>query len=431
MKRLLLLLGAATACASPLPVEDEGPEVVTLTQALTAVPQLGGHLPGITHKDFSEAAKAFADEEDVSDGVGPVFNDISCGACHVSGGLGGAGTHLVQRFGYYGNSGFDPLASMGGSLQQSETIGDWINPQGVQCEVPYETIPQQATLKAKRLTTPLFGLGLVDAMPDSFFVNVAKQQHPGVRGQVNWVQVLLPDPHDRKQSIGSWRVGRFGWKAGVPSLVQFSADAYLNEMGITTQSCIRGVSVEAFATESTVNGKVIPPECEDGLPGTDEIVGPCDNDLTELQEDIEEFADFMTYLAPPPHKPTYVGAELFEQVGCADCHLNTAFKTPAKTINGVPANYAFYPYSDFLRHDMGTLGDHIGNQGDTWTATQYMRTAPLWGIRYRKLLLHDGRTSDIATAILAHDGQGASAANRFSRLCKADKQQLVSYVKSL
>jgi len=97
----------------------------------------------------------------------------------------------------------------------------------------------------------------------------------------------------------------------------------------------------------------------------------------------------------------------------------------------VPGNFAFNPYSDFLVHDMGTLGDQIGNAGDSLAVTRRMRTAPLWGIRFRNHLLHDGRTSDIPTAVRAHDGQGAAARDAFNRLSAADQHNIVQFVRSL
>ena len=110
----------------------------------------------------------------------------------------------------------------------------------------------------------------------------------------------------------------------------------------------------------------------------------------------------------------------------------SAFRTPATTNNGVPGNLAFHPFSDFLTHDMGTLGDQIGvNAGETVAQTRQMRTAPLWGLRFRNKLLHDGRASDVATAVRAHDGQAAAARNAFNALSATDQHNLVQFVRSL
>jgi CxxC motif-containing protein (DUF1111 family) len=111
--------------------------------------------------------------------------------------------------------------------------------------------------------------------------------------------------------------------------------------------------------------------------------------------------------------------------------VTTTFHTPNPSPNGVPGNFAFNPYSDFLVHDMGTLGDQIGDDGDTVARTRQMRTAPLWGIQYRNHLLHDGRTMDISAAIAAHDGQGKAAATAFGKLSAANQHNVVQFVRSL
>jgi CxxC motif-containing protein (DUF1111 family) len=311
--------------------------------------------------------------------------------------------------------------------------------------VPLEREPADANVKnVGRLTTPLFGLGLVDAMPDSFFTQLAAAEPANVRGTVLTAAVLIPNPDDTSQRIGTVRVARFGWKAGISNLPTFAADAYKNEMGITTQHCFNGTSITTFATESAPNGTPMPAGCDDmapaaatGIPaGTDDAVGVCATGQTELQDDIENFIDFMTFLAPPERDLSdaiaiNAGATVFTNVGCNGCHVTTTFRTPNPAPNGVPGGFAFNPFSDFLVHDMGTLGDGIGNEGDTVAVTRRMRTAPLWGIRFRNHLLHDGRTPDIATAVAAHDGQGLTAAQAFGALNANDKHNLVQFVRSL
>ncbi|HEY2735306.1 MAG TPA: di-heme oxidoredictase family protein, partial [Polyangiales bacterium] len=170
----------------------------------------------------------------------------------------------------------------------------------------------------------------------------------------------------------------------------------------------------------------------------------CAGQLTEIQEDVANFNAFMTFLAPPARNRTDddadldaadasapPGRKLFDKVRCADCHIRQAFVTPDNPANGVPGDRRFRPFSDFLLHDMGSLGDQIGSQGDKQASTRMMRTAPLWGIRFRPQLLHDARASDVPSAIAAHDGQGAISAKAFSQLGSADKQTLVQFVLSL
>ena len=426
--------------------------------ATAAITAIGDALPGTDLVGFAEAKAAFVTVEEITDGLGPIFNERGCGNCHTQGAIGGAGTQIERRFGttfnFFGIQLFDPLANdglgpfpaRGGSLRQLFTVGSFTGASGQTCTVPLEHEPPEATIhNVGRLTTPLFGLGLVDAMPDSFFDNIAAAQPSNIRGIANRVSIVLPNPTDPSQHLNGTRVGRFGWKAGVATLTQFAADAYVNEMGITTQHCIGGTSVTAFATESQPNGIAQPLGCDDlappqpagnGVPaGTDDAVGSCAGGLTEIQDDVGEFAEFMTFLAPPPRGTITTavtrGQSLFSQVGCNGCHVTTTFRTPATTGNGVPGNFAFNPFSDFLVHDMGSLGDRIGNFGDTVPVTRRMRTAPLWGLRFRTLFLHDGRTGDLPTAITQHAGQGAAAASAFNSLTATQKSDLVAFLRSL
>jgi CxxC motif-containing protein (DUF1111 family) len=432
---------------------------VELGQSSAAITAIGDPLPGTDAAGFAEAKAAFVTVETQADGLGPIFNERACGNCHTQGAIGGAGTQIERRFGttffdFFGIERFDPLANdgngpfpaRGGSLRQLMTVGSFTGLNGQACSVPLEHEPPEATIhNVGRLTTPLFGLGLVDAMPDSFFDGLASAQPSSIRGIANRVTVLLPNPTDPSQTLRGTRVGRFGWKAGVATLTQFSADAYVNEMGITTQHCIKGTSVLDFTTESQPNGVAQPAGCDDlappqpagnGVPaGTDDAVGSCAGGLTEIQDDVGEFAEFMTFLAPPPRgtitTAVTAGQTVFQQVGCNGCHVLTTFKTPATTGNGVPGNFSFQPFSDFLVHDMGSLGDRIGNWGDPVAVTHRMRTAPLWGLRLRTLFLHDGRTTSLTTAITQHAGQGAAAASAFNSLSATSKTNLIAFLQSL
>jgi CxxC motif-containing protein (DUF1111 family) len=437
----MMMLGTSTGLLAGCSLGTASdPETASAQAALT----LGSHLAGVSDADFNAARDNFSLVEQITDGVGPVFNETACGHCHTLGAIGGSGEQIERRFGRVANGRFAAEANAGGSLRQLQTLGTFTNGTRT-CTVPLEREPADATVhNVGRLTTPLFGLGLVDAMPDSFFDGLAAAEPAGVRGIVNRAAVLLPNPADRSQAIGTVRVARFGWKADTSNLPTFAADAYKNEMGITTQHCFNGQSITAFATESAPNGVAMPAGCDDlapaapaGVPvGTDDAVGPCATGQTEIQEDVDNFITFMTFLAPTERDlgdtpAITAGAVLFNQVGCNGCHTTTTFRTPNPAPNGVPGGFAFNPFSDFLAHDMGTLGDGIGNDGDTVAVTRRMRTAPLWGIRFRNHLLHDGRTNDVATAILAHDGQGRASADGFGRLGGVDQHNVVQFVRSL
>ena len=434
------------------------------TTTISAV--LGDRLPGLVADQdlLDEANDAFNAFENPDDGLGPIFNAAACGQCHTNGAIGGAGEQIERRFGRFDNGVFNPLANEGGSLRQLFTNGTTPGFNNASCNVPLEREPADATVRnVGRLTTPTFGLGLVDAMPDSFFDGLVAAEPAAQRGTVNRGQIAIPNPGDPSQAVGTTRVTRFGWKAGVPSMIQFAADAYVNEMGITTQSCFRGASLNAFAIESAPNGVPVSANCDDRAPrqtGTnpggltaaqwlqvDDAVGSCAGNRTEIQDDVFLFAVFMTALAPGPRDfsdqiSITRGQPLFSQVGCQNCHVTTTFRTPANpaplSIDAagsesirVPGNFAFNPYSDFAVHDMGTLGDQIGNAGDSLARTRQMRTAPLWGIRFRNHLLHDGRCGDIPCAVRAHDGQGAAARNAFNALSSANQHNIVQFVRSL
>jgi CxxC motif-containing protein (DUF1111 family) len=432
--------GLLAGCAAE-PVGDPVPLATSTIQQMVIGDQLGG----ISATDFATAKTAFNNVETIDDGLGPVFNERACGNCHNQGAAGGAGVQIERRYGKFVNGIFNSLANEGGSLRQLMTLGTFTGLNGQTCTVPLEHEPADATVhNVGRLTTPLFGLGLVDAMPDSTFDNIVANEPAAVRGTVNRVQILLPNPDDTSQAIGTTRVGRFGWKAGVANLVQFAADAYLNEMGITTQHCFKGKSILTFATESKPNGVSQLAGCDDrgpggaGIPvGTDDGVGSCAGGKTEIQDDVEDFSDFMTFLAPPPPDTTIPpaiatqGAAAFSSAGCTGCHFAGPMTTPNPAPNGVPGGMTFFPFSDFALHDMGSLGDLIGNDGDTIARTRMMRTAPLWGLRFRNNFLHDGRATTVTAAIQAHAGQGAAAATAFNNLSASDKSALLQSLNAI
>ncbi len=349
---------------------------------------------------FTEGKDAFEEVEVAADGLGPVFNDTSCAACHTLGGIGGASDIVETRFGTTGTDGaFDAMSYIGGSLIQTTGIGV-----AGDCDYVGELVPPDATVVAGRRTTSLFGLGLVDAVPDAYFLALShlqrRYQHE-TAGRPNLVQSV---------STGKQQVGKFGWKGQVANLFDFAGDAYLNEMGITTPF---------FPEESCPQG-----DCEvlacDPVPGVDD-------DL----EDLELFRDFMQFLAPPPRLPSRSwavaeGGRLFNGVGCANCHL-PLLKTGPSPVKAL-AYRTFAPYSDFLLHDMGALGDGIA-QGRA--SGRDMRTAPLWGVRLLTTLMHDGRARSLKEAILAHDGQGRRSRQRFTALSAHQQSSLLAFLGTL
>jgi CxxC motif-containing protein (DUF1111 family) len=361
----------------------------------------GDALPGLTAAEqqaFEGGREEFMEEERAEDGLGPVFNATSCVACHSSPAVGGDSTVVETRFGTYDRKQFDPLLSGGGSLIQTNGIG-WTKDG---CVFVGEAVPDEASIVAGRKTTPLFGLGLIEAIPDNALHQLAAQQPPAIKGRV----------HQVKDVGQPTRPGRFGHKAQAATLLQFSGDAYLNEMGITSPN---------FPRENCPNGDCSLLRCDPMADPEDDGSG------------VEAFADFMRLLAPPPgdaelgaRPDAQAGEQVFSRIGCAGCHVPT-WTTGASSISALSGK-TFHPYSDFLLHDMGDLGDGI-EQGQASGAE--MRTMPLWGLRMRQSFLHDGRVGSIEGAILGHAGQGDQARQRFRALTPADAEALMAFLQSL
>ncbi len=348
----------------------------------------GEPIPGLTPSQlsrFADGTSEFTNVETPEDGLGPIFNGRSCGECHSAPAVGGGSERTVTRFGTITNGVFDPMDSLGGSLIQFQSLAGF----------SVETVPASATITTLRRSTPLFGLGLVDAVPDGTFQLLAAQEAARGDGTAGRVHIM---------SNGT--VGKFGWKAQVPSLFVFAGDAYRNEMGITNP---------LFPTENCPNGN---------------CTGIDVNALNDGIDGVQHLADFMTMLAPPTRgsitADVEAGEKVFTAIGCDSCHVAN-LQTGDSELAAL-RHRPFHPYSDFLLHDMGSLGDGIVQGNATGTE---IRTAPLWGLRIVTHLLHDGRATTIDQAILAHEGQGAAARNRFQALDENARTRLLLFLKSL
>jgi CxxC motif-containing protein (DUF1111 family) len=384
--------------------------LAVLSMGQMAGTNIGGPLPNVTDSEqarFVAGQAAFVEVENAADdGLGPVFNENACSVCHNVGAIGGGSTRLETRFGTITGGVFDPMTDLGGSLMQDHAIGRVGRFNYVPEVVPTSPrFPRAATIVAQRRTTPLFGLGLVDNVPDSLLQQIAdfEQAHtPDTAGRAN----IVVD-----QASGQQRVGRFGWKCQQATLFTFSGDAYLNEMGITTPM---------FPEENCPQGKC------GRLNNTALKPAPNDSDNSSLVE----FTDFMTFLAPVPKgnftDQAKFGGFVFREIGCINCHapvLRTGGNASA-ALNEV----TFFPFSDFLLHDMGSLNDGIAQSG---AGQNEMRTAPLWGCRLLTTFLHDGRANNLSDAILAHDGQGRDARDQFAGLNDGQKAALLAFLNAL
>ena len=452
----LIVLGvASSAIAQPPPAST-----------VTHVSGFGDPLPALLQPANSTDLQLFAAgqlnflEVEELPKVGPIFNSRSCAACHFQPAVGGSGA-FINEIRIRNNTAGGPLHIFasdnllrgGSQTQGSSTIfaaGLESSPLGCQitspscaksrcqreevkrttfttklkiCDPTAASFAAGSNCAAERQATPLFGLGFVEAVADDTLESLAAHQPRRFRGTVKTVDEL-----------GSTRVGRFGWKNDHATLRAFAGDAYLNEMGITNPDFPAERST--CALNQTKFGIT--------LDLADDPEDPTDSDG---HADIDRFADFMRALAPPPQlgqtASAQAGHTLFISIGCAGCHVEnlTTASNPAafiptttggvpitSTLNALLANQTFHPFSDFLLHDMGSLGDGITSDA---AGPTMMRTAPLWGIRARSRFLHDGRVGTVADAIALHDGQGADAAAAFQGLSSTQQQQLLDFLNTI
>jgi CxxC motif-containing protein (DUF1111 family) len=376
----------------------------------------------LSEKEFDEARDAFAEIETPEAGLGTHFNESSCANCHgapVEKGLpGGSGPITELRAGHLGaNNEFIPAP--GGTLITFQAL------QGVTTEA--RALPDSENIRDRFITPSLFGDGFVECVADDVLRRIPQEQsartNGRIRGLVREVEVL--------EAPGKKAVGRFGWAAQHASLLSFSADAYKNEMGITSR---------LMPEDNTFLGQKV----DDGIADPEDTGG-------EFGEDVDLFADFMRALSAPPRllpadpkerKEVEEGFERFKSIGCDICHLPelVTAKTGALVNGGafrVPqalGNKRFHPYGDFLLHDIGT-GPNILREGMPPETRGKIRTAALWGVgtrlKNKEPLLHDGSASSLEEAIQRHKNTAAQEAEKFQRLSEADKARLLKFLRSL
>jgi len=368
--------------------------------------------------DFAAARQTFQERDGIGKGLGPVYNAQSCAECHQSPVSGGISQITEVRAGYMDANG-NFVAPPGGTLINDRSIHS-----AIQEYVPRATAGGQL-ITTLRVSTNTLGLGFVEAIASETLTDLANAEpdmtrtyagvvkNLGIHGQTIQVHMLeAPD--------GDGRIGRFGWKDQHGSLLSFAADAYLNEIGITSR---------LLPAENTSLG--------DSVADYDTVADPEDVD-----NDIDAFAAFMRSTKVPPRDDVaaattdaQAGSGLFNQIGCNACHTRT-FTTaaPGTVINDgqfvVPdalGNKIIHPFSDFLLHDIGT-GDGIV-QGDAPGNT--LRTAPLWGLRTRLRRMHDGASLTVLDAIRRHGGEAAVVVDGFKALTGTQRMQLLAFLDSL
>lgn len=400
---------------------------------------------GLVSDSIHAANLAVFDEaEEIDEGLGPLYNAQSCRECHQNPVSGAASQVSELRVGHNAPDGKfqnpDLPIGRGTVVIASRTLVNdraiCPNAQFPDSEIQ-ERVPDAENIRTFRISLNILGDGFVEAVDDTTLEAIARAQCQATHGKICGQALRVPII----EAPGETRVGRFGWKNQHASLLSFSADAYLNEMGITSR---------------------LQPDEVTSICNT--VAEPNDEDDSTGISDIDRFAQFMratkapardTILANTP--PAIQGSALFDQVGCATCHVRTLTTAAAGTvINGgmdtVPTalgSKTFHPFGDFLLHNVGTgdgivmtMQEHYGrlvmqatlrnfSQPDFKNTQNKMRTAPLWGVRLRPRLMHDAASLTFRDAILRHRGEASAVTDRFMRLTKSEQQAVVEFLKSL
>jgi len=390
---LLLLSAAVAACNKLLPDAPADDEI------------LDGPVAGLSGEQnaiFLRGDVAFNDEVfTTTKGLGALFVATSCGSCHAGDGKGHPFTTLT-RFGQSDTSNGNIFLHMGGPQLQNRAIPGFVP----------EQIPAGAT--ASKFTPPAnTGLGFLDAVPDASILALADPNDAngdGISGRPNWI---TPESYSslRPNSIsqnGKY-IGRFGKKAATYDLLQQTATAYNQDIGITS----------VYEPKDTYSGQDI------GAEVTEQTV-------------LDVVFYLQTLKAPVQRNPNdadvIAGKQLFLNTGCNKCHTPQLTSGPSSV--AALSNKIFFPYTDLLLHDMGS-GLNDGYTEGT-ALPQEWRTPPLWGLGLSKnsqggsyFLMHDGRARSIEEAILLHGGEGAQSRTAFQQMNTADKSKLIKFLESL
>jgi len=388
---------------------------------------------------FSMDRGKFEEVEAIGDGLGPIFNAQSCRECHQNPVSGSTSQVKELRAGHLDVNGnfVGATATLGDgtitianrSLINQRSICPAVDTITVNGQTQTFSFPQTQgqeristaeTIRAFRMSLNTLGDGFIESIADQTLLNLAETQCANTGGLICGQTVRVPV----LEANGALAVGRFGWKDQHASLLSFSSDAYLNEMGISNR---------------------LPPNNVDVTRVCDVVPDPNDNTPdSEGLNDIDHFARFMRATKVPPRDTALAsssdgvaGASLFHTIGCDICHAPSIVTAPGGTAVAagafiVPAslgNKIIHPFSDFLLHNIGT-GDGIVQSGGQETGHK-MRTPPLWGVRTRTELLHDGRTSTFYDTIQRHHNEAQPVTDNFNRLNVTQQNQLITFLRSL
>jgi CxxC motif-containing protein (DUF1111 family) len=426
-KRLLLfsipfgacVLAIALMAQQPPPTEaPAGFDTPTLQFPDAGSQSSSNGIPEPAGDTFALDQQVFERREDAETfGLGPVFNATTCSECHQNPVTGGPSQITEIRAGHKDSNGnfVNPTVTINDG--QNTISGRSIINDRATCPQAQEQVPDTETIVTRRAVLNTLGDGFVEAIDDNRLLDIAANQPRQSNGTIHGQAVEVPI----LETSGLSRVGRFGWKDQHGSLLSFTADAYLNEMGVTSR---------LKPTDNTTVCKV-KPDPEDT---------PDDLGLAN----IDHFAQFMRGTKVPPRDTNLAGSPdatageaLFTQIGCVICHVDKFTTLPAGTvINGnftIPdalGNKIIHPYSDFLLHDVGT-GDGIVQGGPPDTANK-MRTQALWGVRTKARFMHDLASTSLFDAINRHKGEASAVIRRFNtQLTDTQRNQIVTFLRSL
>jgi CxxC motif-containing protein (DUF1111 family) len=365
-------------------------------------------VPGLTDAEMAAFARGdaeFSRKFAPNTGLGPIFNNTSCFACHSGDGRGRLDNSL-QRI---GSAGDDFLGHLGGPQIQDKAIPG----------AEFERVPAGVSVSV-RLPPPVFGVGLIEAIPESAILALADPDDAdgdGISGRPN--VVTSPDfvPAGEFGGGSGEKLGRFGRKAQVSSLLQQVLEAYLQDIGVTS---------DFLPVENRNPLSSVPVEAADRV--TDPEIPAAT---------VQATTHYIRTLAPPapgamtPRREE--GRQLFESVGCTGCHVPT-LRTGQHPIRAL-ADRDVTLYSDLLLHDMGdALAD---DRPDGLASGREWRTTPLWGLRLMRrflngeaFLLHDGRARGVEEAILLHGGEAERARDAFAALTPEQRAALLDFVES-
>jgi CxxC motif-containing protein (DUF1111 family) len=380
----------------------------------------------LTQANFDAARAVFEERDDIAKGLGPVYNAQSCAECHQSPVTGAISQITELRAGHNDANG-NFVDAAGGSL-----INDRATNANIQERVPSTS----ENIRTFRTSLNTIGDGFVEAIDANTLANIANNQPAQSGGAIAGQFIQVPVA----EAGGAVRGARFGWKNQQASLLSFSSDAYLNEQGITNRfNLTENTSLGTFVGFGSGFDPVA--DNQPCAAGTRDAGQNCGEDP---DEDIVEFANFMRSTKAPPRDAALAatadaqaGASLFNQVGCNICHVTSITTAPAGTsINGgtftVPAalgDKIIHPFSDFLLHNVGT-GDGIVQNGGAASANK-LRTPPLWGVRSRDRLMHDGESLTRSEAILRHAGEATGVINNYRALSATQRNQIATFLNSL